>query len=411
MKQIFFLFFLKTTLVTCADISAATDQVKGYIKNGNTNSACPIRLKPSESCGDAEECPYQVTLPPMTIQLPKQFRLLEKTIKEVRSLKETVNKMKISCLECKQQADANTQQDSTEQEVNDSGAPPASDKKVDTKVKELQDKLNKVSNSLKNARNQINVLQGRLEEMSLLNINNVENYVDSKVANLTSVVDSLENRCCSNCAAVQPPAVGIMAPKDCSDYYTLGENISGIYRVTPDPINSSFEVYCDMEVMGGGWTVLQVRQDGSINFNKTWKEYKRGFGNLTGEFWLGNDKIHISNEFLRYRLTISGYSGTAGDSLHYNKHYNHDQKYFSTPDRDNDKYPSGNCGAYYSSGWWFDACMSSNLNGKYYHHNYKGVRNGIFWGTWHNVPDEHLSSYRQAFKTVRMLIRPKSFVP
>lgn len=192
------------------------------------------------------------------------------------------------------------------------------------------------------------------------------------------------------------------------------------------------------------------------------------------EFWLGNDHIHlltkakdmvlridledfegvreyakydefyVANEFLRYRLSVSGYrygislcavklniykdvllqrgrfehtyiyhcSGTAGNAISFNKHFNHDQKFFSTPDRDNDMYPSGNCGAYYSSGWWFDACMSANLNGKYYHKRYKGVRNGIFWGTWHNMSSEYYpTNYRQAFKTVRMMIKPKSYVP
>lgn len=229
--------------------------------------------------------------------------------------------------------------------------------------------------------------------------------------------------------------------RDCADHYTAGRRRNGIYRVIPDPKNNSFEVYCDMESMGGGWTVLQMRLDGSINFNRTWNDYKNGFGNLSREFWLGNDKIHlltkskdmqlrieledfnglreyakyeqfyVANEYLKYRLSVSGYSGTAGDALHFSKHYNHDQKFFSTPDKDNDKYPSGNCGAYYSSGWWFDKCLSANLNGKYYHKKYKGIRNGIFWGTWHDVSNDLPNGYRQAFKQVKMMIRPKAFVP
>ena len=51
--------------------------------------------------GDEEGCPYQLTLPPLTIQLPKQFRMLERTVKELQSLKETVGKLRSSCQECR----------------------------------------------------------------------------------------------------------------------------------------------------------------------------------------------------------------------------------------------------------------------------------------------------------------------
>src|SRR6218665_24674 len=41
------------------------------------------------------------------------------------------------------------------------------------------------------------------------------------------------------------------------------------------------------------WIVLMNRFGGSLNFNRSWTEYKNGFGDIgRGEFWLGNEKIH-----------------------------------------------------------------------------------------------------------------------
>ncbi|XP_037551592.1 fibrinogen-like 2a [Nematolebias whitei] len=461
----------------------------GY-ESGNPTS-CPVKLRPLGHCGssgtgteEGEDCPYQLTLPPLTIQLPKQFRLLEKTIKELQSLKEVVNKLKSGCQECcgaqgngalgyergdrgqtqvsiqrdaeeEVRQDLTTQGGSSQEERGDGTFPGAT---VDSTglgqgsiyrkipshpstVQEMQVKLNRMSASLRNARSQISSLQGRLEELNLLNMDNVQAMVDRRVENITGMVNKLSSTCNTQCAVQNSPQF-ILAPRDCSDYSMLEVRKNGVYRVTPDPRNGTFEVFCEMESFGGGWTVIQQRLDGSISFNRTWAEYKKGFGNLRGEFWLGNDYVHlltkakdmtvrveledfegvreyakydqfyVANEYLRYRLSISGYSGTAGNAMSFNKHFNHDQKFFSTPDRDNDMYPSGNCGAYYSSGWWFDACMSANLNGKYYHKRYKGVRNGIFWGTWHNMSTEYYpTNYRQAFKTVKMMIRPKNYAP
>ena len=38
--------------------------------------------------------------------------------------------------------------------------------------------------------------------------------------------------------------------------------------------------------------MVQRRQDGSVNFNRTWVEYEDGFGDLTGEFWYGLKALH-----------------------------------------------------------------------------------------------------------------------
>ena len=51
-------------------------------------------------------------------------------------------------------------------------------------------------------------------------------------------------------------------------------------------------VRCDTVTDGGGWIVFQRRVDASVDFFRGWEEYKNGFGDLNGNFWLGLEKIH-----------------------------------------------------------------------------------------------------------------------
>ena len=64
-----------------------------------------------------------------------------------------------------------------------------------------------------------------------------------------------------------------------------------MYTIKPDNL-SAFDVFCDQTTAGGGWTVFQKRLDGSVDFYLNWSDYKVGFGDLNGKFWLGLDKIH-----------------------------------------------------------------------------------------------------------------------
>ncbi|XP_037347024.2 fibroleukin [Pungitius pungitius] len=237
-----------------------------------------------------------------------------------------------------------------------------------------------------------------------------------------------------------PPTIAPLErlhPQDCAEIYRLGIKENGIYTIQPDLNRPALEAKCDMETAGGGWTVIQNRWDGSVDFNRTWQEYREGFGSPLGEHWLGNTALHaltsggqhqlrieledwhqqkrhatynnfrVASEAQRYRLTAREYSGDAGNALSYSKRYNHDGRSFSTADRDHDRYAAGNCGQYYGAGWWFDACLADNLNGRYYRGRYSGVTNGIYWGTWYILTDGRTGE-RYSFKRVEMKTRPKN---
>ncbi|CAB4028922.1 Hypothetical predicted protein [Paramuricea clavata] len=79
--------------------------------------------------------------------------------------------------------------------------------------------------------------------------------------------------------------------KNCADLYKKGIKKSGVYQINPDN-KGIFNVFCDMTTSGGGWAVFQRRHDGSVDFYRGWQDYKHGFGDLKGEFWLGLDKIN-----------------------------------------------------------------------------------------------------------------------
>ena len=85
---------------------------------------------------------------------------------------------------------------------------------------------------------------------------------------------------------------------------------NGVYSIDPDG-RGSFNASCDMTTDGGGWTVFQRRQDGSVDFYRNWNDYKNGFGSMCGEFWLGLDKIHrlTKNQAMTLRVDLGDFDG------------------------------------------------------------------------------------------------------
>ena len=195
--------------------------------------------------------------------------------------------------------------------------------------------------------------------------------------------------------------------KESNDFtFSTSPSKSDVFNITNfcgDP-ESMAEAYCDATTNGGGWLVIQRRQDGSVDFNRDWADYEDGFGNLTGEFWYGLSPIHcltnqgqwqlridymftngtrrylFYNNFKvgppssQYQLTISGYSGYTSDPITQTAAWSSrtllNGMKFTTRDRDYDQWSSKNCavGGWAGSnagGWWYKECSAIWPNDQY----------------------------------------------
>ena len=122
-----------------------------------------------------------------------------------------------------------------------------------------------------------------------------------------------------------------------------------------------------------------------------WTEYKTGFGDVTTNFWIGNDQLNsltqeggyrlycelksladnlwyyawydtftVGNESTGYQLQVTGYSGTAGNAFNWVGMELNGMK-FTTNDVDNDLY-DGNCAGGYGGGFWYNDCSATRPN-------------------------------------------------
>ncbi|XP_048739532.2 microfibril-associated glycoprotein 4-like [Ostrea edulis] len=206
---------------------------------------------------------------------------------------------------------------------------------------------------------------------------------------------------------------------DCQDVLWSGGVTSGVYIIYPRG-GGPLKVFCDQETLGGGWTVIQRRLNGSVDFFRGWNEYKYGFGDSAAEYWIGNHRIYelisqgfyelridmedfadqtryasykrfgVGSEDEGYSLKVMDYEGNAGDSLM----SHHNGAKFHTKDND-----IKTCSTRFKGAWWYKDCHTSNLNGQYLIKNHSSFADGINWKAWHGY---HYSLKETAMKIRRL---------
>jgi len=140
-------------------------------------------------------------------------------------------------------------------------------------------------------------------------------------------------------------------------------------------------------------TALLIQQnDGSGSMNRTWADYKVGFGERSGNYWLGNDLLSQLTANYRYKLKIDLQSITYGywyvveysrfrvlpqlynymlqvvgfsGNVSYDALGDSSGMKFSTFDRDNDQSSDSNYAAEYGGGFWYSIDRNCRVNAAY----------------------------------------------
>ena len=135
------------------------------------------------------------------------------------------------------------------------------------------------------------------EKVDLLAQDNQQ--LHKEIEQLKSEVDDLKKLQdygdCAPCKPIQDSdlcdCTDMRPLKDCLEFLQADFQKTGLYKIQ-GPRFSEINVFCDQTSEGGGFTTILRRQDGSVNFERSWQDYKSGFGTLLTEFWFGNENMH-----------------------------------------------------------------------------------------------------------------------
>lgn len=159
-------------------------------------------------------------------------------------------------------------------------------------TKELLDLRNQLSSTTQEL--------NKLKEMYEENRNRLNLFTDESKALKNNYDDCKASKVLSDMHNSNSQSKIKEAPVTCAET----QNYSGSLQLQLQGVND-FRVSCDAKVAGSGWTVIQRRKSGSIDFNQKWEYYKAGFGYVDGDFFIGLERLHI---LTKRRDTSSIYS-------------------------------------------------------------------------------------------------------
>ncbi|EAT48215.1 AAEL000726-PA [Aedes aegypti] len=227
----------------------------------------------------------------------------------------------------------------------------------------------------------------KMEELGIATINNFTREFYSYVEAVSQVLADLELTTTASITQIKHRIKHLLQEKcNLCSAKAEGPALDQGYVTTSN--GSVIPVSYEQTRFGGGWIVLMQRYDGTVRFNRSWAEYRDGFGMVGHEFWLGLERIHQMTKDAEYELMIemqdfegnykyAGYDafavgpeeeryplakvGKFNKTAYVDSFGKHRGYGFSTYDNDD----NGCSNQYGRGGWWYyrKSCFGASLTG------------------------------------------------